>query len=216
MPPPTRYTAERILHAALELTRASGIDAVSARSIAAALGCSTAPVFTHFASMDALNEGLMDAIMTAFRSAIDADVAQQADPLVGASLGWMRFAVEQPLLYEALFLRRHPWHTKWGAIRRQWAERMAESHAYRDLSPTTCFSLIGRLSIALHGLGLELWSGRLPADDLPRLVDEIAMPVVRQAVAHAWHHDLHSRTSGRPTPPSPSHNNTQYPENLHD
>lgn len=216
MPPPTRYSAELILNAALALTRSSGIEAVSARSIAAALGCSTAPVFTHFSSMDALNEGLMDTIMAAFRSAIDADVAAQPDPLVGASHGWLRFAVEEPLLYEALFLRRHPWHTKWGAIRREWAERMAASDAYSDLAPATCFSLIGRLSIALHGLGLELWSGRLPAENIPRLIDEIAMPVVRQAVANAWHRDLHSRTSGRPTSPSPSSNTIPLRENLHD
>jgi DNA-binding transcriptional regulator YbjK len=35
MPPRTRFTADRILDAALELTRSAGIDAVTARSVAA-------------------------------------------------------------------------------------------------------------------------------------------------------------------------------------
>ncbi len=50
MPPRTRYTPERILDAALALTQREGLAAVTARQLAAELGCSTAPLFTQFAS----------------------------------------------------------------------------------------------------------------------------------------------------------------------
>jgi AcrR family transcriptional regulator len=180
---------------------------VTARSVAAALGCSTAPVFTHFSSMDALHEGLMDAIMDVFRAAVEVD--ERPDPLVGAAEAWLRFAVAEPRLYEALFLRRHPWHIKWGGIRRGWADHMVASDRYAALGAGGCFALIGRVSIALHGLGLEIWSGRLPADDIPLLVREIAMPVADVAIANGWTNDLHSRRTqtgfGSPTTAQNTH-----------
>ena len=62
MPPITRFTAERILDVALELTRRSGIGAITARGVAAGLGCSTGPVFKQFSSMDDLHEQLIERI----------------------------------------------------------------------------------------------------------------------------------------------------------
>lgn len=189
MPPKVRFDATRILDAALALTKAEGIDAVTARGVAASLGCSTAPLFTQFSSMDDLVEQLMERIMGIF---VDwAGAEEHADPLVAAGVGWLRFAAEEPRLYEAVFLRRHPWHAKWGPIRRRLAGRMAEHPRYEGLDDTARFALVGRASIVLHGLGVEIWSGRLPDRDLERLIRELAIPVVDGALAHGWTTDLH-------------------------
>ena len=190
MPPRTRYTPERILDAALSLTRAEGIDTVTARSVAAKLGCSTGPIFTHFASMEDLHEQLMDRIIGRFVAT--AGGAEHVDPLVAAGIGWLRFAAEEPSLYAAVFLRPHPWHAKWGPVRRQLAERMASHSRYAHLDRASRFALVGRASIVMHGLGVEIWSGRLPRHDLALLIEELAVPVVDAALAHGWTDDLHS------------------------
>lgn len=190
MPPSTKYTPERILEVALALTREAGIGAISARAVAAQLGCSTGPIFTHFASMDDLLEQLMDRIIALFADATTAPPG--VDPLVGSGVGWLRFAAEQPRLYEALFLRPDHWHAKWGPVRRDLAERMGAHPRFGALDKAARFALVGRASIIMHGLGLEIWSGRLRTRDYERLVRELAQPVIDAAIGRGWTHDIHS------------------------
>jgi len=193
MPPNTRFTAARILDVALELTRRDGVAAISARGVAAALGCSTGPIFKQFASMDDLLERLMDRIIALFVAS--AGATQHDDPLVGAGMGWLRFAAEQPRLYEALFLRHHDWHAKWGPVRLRLAAEMAQHPKYAGLDKPARFALVGRASIVMHGLGVEIWSGRLPVRDYEALVLELAQPAVDAALAQGWTHDLHTPLS---------------------
>ncbi len=194
MPPRTRFNQERILDAALAVTRSVGIDMVTARSLATWLGSSTAPMFTHFESMDALHERLMDRIIALFVET--AEGAIHPDPLVAAGIGWLTFASEEPRLYEAVFLKPHQWHHKWGPIRMQLAQRMIQSQAYCHLDSLRCFALVGRASIVMHGLGLEIWSGRLGATpDLRTLVEQLTLPVIQQALAQGWTADFHTTYS---------------------
>lgn len=197
MPPRPRFTRERILDAAVALTREQGIAAVSARAVAAALGCSTAPVYACFESMDALHEALLDRILERFIRATEA--AGGPDPLFAAGLGMVRFAAEEPRLYEALFLTHHPYHRKWGAARRALAARMAGHPRYAGLSPDQRFGLIGRTSVVVHGLGVEVWSGRLPdpsPSTLRRLLEQLAGPLVDAALTRGWTRDIHTPSPG--------------------
>ena len=51
---PTRVAAEDIEQAAVNLVRANGLSALTARGVADALGVSTQPVYSSWGSMDAL------------------------------------------------------------------------------------------------------------------------------------------------------------------
>ena len=51
MPPSVRYSREEIGREAYELVREQGIDALTARDLAARLGVSTRPIFTAFLNM---------------------------------------------------------------------------------------------------------------------------------------------------------------------
>jgi AcrR family transcriptional regulator len=193
MPPRTRYTSEKILEAAVVLTRENGIEGVTARNLARELNCSTAPIFSRFASMEAVNEALIDWIIQEFVAAGVSDLS--GDPVVAAGVGWLRFARAEPRLYEAAFLRRHPWHAKWGRIRLQMADRMAADPRYRDWERSALFALIGRVSVVMHGLGVEVWSGRLDVSNPRGLVEQFVLPVVAAAREHGWADDLHSSRS---------------------
>jgi hypothetical protein len=150
--------------------------------------------------MDDLYEQLMDGIIEQFVEL--AAGTTHSDPLISAGRGWLRFASEEPRLYEALFLRHHVWHAKWGPVRRQLARRMAHHSRYADLDEDGRFALVGRAAIVLHGLGLEIWSGRLVQTDeaeLLELIEQLVLPVVQAAIAHGWTTDLHARMAGVPS-----------------
>jgi AcrR family transcriptional regulator len=51
MPPKEKITKEMILDAAFQITRENGFDSVNSRSLAKIIGCSTQPIFSHYASM---------------------------------------------------------------------------------------------------------------------------------------------------------------------
>lgn len=191
MPPRTKYTPEVILDSALDLVRQEGMGALTARNLAKQMGCSTGPVFRHFSSMEEVLERVMERITRLFVGALGS--VELSDPLVSWGVGWLRFAAQEPRLYEAAFLRPHPWHDKWGAVRLDLAARMAEVSGYEHLSRGDRFALIGRASIVMHGLGLEIWSGRLAGDNLEGLIRDLVMPVVEAALALERVEDLHSR-----------------------
>lgn len=198
MPPRIKYTRERILDGALEMTRGRGVAELSARSLAEFIGCSTGPVFTHFKTMDELLEAVVDEATRRFVESVESASAKGDagdDPLLSLAHGWLSFVMMEPRLYETLFVHPHRWHKKWGPLRRRLAAEMETSSIYSGLSADQCDALVGRASIVLHGIGLELWSGRLA----PVAVDELIAALVQPVVAHARNtldfNDFHKRRS---------------------
>ena len=61
MPPKVRFTREEIIRAALDITRESGPEALTARSLAARLDCSAKPIFGLFRSMDEVQQEVLKA-----------------------------------------------------------------------------------------------------------------------------------------------------------
>ena len=59
MPPKVQITKEDIVNTALELIRTSGEHAINARAVAAALNCSTQPIFSNFATMEELQNAVI-------------------------------------------------------------------------------------------------------------------------------------------------------------
>lgn len=103
MPPRQRITRGMILDAALALTRTEGIGAVNARSVAKFLGCSTQPVFSQFATMEALRRSTFDhagrVIMEKILQYQDRpDFLQRTDELV------LNLARDEPRLFHLLYL----------------------------------------------------------------------------------------------------------------
>lgn len=185
-----------LLDAACDILRDEGLQAVTARAVAARLGCSTAPVFTHFSAMDDLHEQVLDRAMGTF---VDHVRRPQADdPLRSVALGWISFAIHEPRVYAAIFLTPHPWYRKWGRLRRQLAEAMSSFPRYAPLDGTARFALVGRASIVLHGIGIECWSGRLDARHPNALLDAVLEPIIASALHSPTLDDLHSSTPSSP------------------
>lgn len=108
MPAETKITREAMLDGAIALIRAQGHEALTARSLAAWLDCSTQPLLYRFESLDALRRAAYeraDALHTEYILAPLNDGG--ADPLPAVGMRYIRFAHEERHLFRFLFQSGH-------------------------------------------------------------------------------------------------------------
>lgn len=106
MPPKVRITKAELVAAAVALVRAEGVQALNARRLAAALHCSTQPVFSNFATMEALRDAVVTAADDLCREYIRRETEQGVYPPYKASgMAYIRFAREEPELFKLLYMR---------------------------------------------------------------------------------------------------------------
>lgn len=103
MPPKTKYTKEEIVNASLRIASRYSIDEVKAREVAAVLGSSPRPIFTHFDSMDSLREEVKKKALELFDSYLKiADNYTPSFKMRGMQL--IKFAQNEPNLFRMLFM----------------------------------------------------------------------------------------------------------------
>lgn len=107
MPPKAKFTRKEIIETALRLAAEKGLQSLTARELAAALGCSTRPIFTVFDSMEELLNEVRTAAVARFSEY--AKKAEQFTPVFKqVGLQMVMFACEQPKLYRLLFMSEKP------------------------------------------------------------------------------------------------------------
>ena len=106
MPPKVKVTRQDVLSAGLELVRKEGESALNARNVAAVIGCSTQPVFSHFASMEQLRLELVTEAEKLCRHFMEQEIAAKKYPPYKASgMAYIRFARQERNLFRLLYMR---------------------------------------------------------------------------------------------------------------
>ena len=105
MAPKNKFTKEEMVAAALQVVRTKGIDGLTAKTMADALGTSTQPIFTAFGSMDGIKKEVYAAAIRVYDRYTEAGL-QERIPFFGVGMQYIRFAREEPELYRLLFLTR--------------------------------------------------------------------------------------------------------------
>ena len=106
MPPKIKVTKNDIVETAIDLLRKDGQESINARSIASALGCSTQPIFSNFATMEELQEVVLYAAYERYLGFIKKEVESGKYPQYKAfGMAYIRFAKEERELFKLLFMR---------------------------------------------------------------------------------------------------------------
>ncbi len=106
MPPKVKVTKDEIINAAVGLVRQSGAQAINARNIAAALNCSTQPVFSNFANMEEMRLAVVEKADRLCQEYTTSEIAKGAYPDYKASgMAYIRFAKEEKELFKLLYMR---------------------------------------------------------------------------------------------------------------
>lgn len=106
MPPKFKFTREKIVAAALEVTRKKGITGLTARGLAEELGSSAKPIFGLFQNMEEVQREVVSAANTLYQSYIKKGMADNKFPPYKASgIAYIQFAKEEKELFKLLFMR---------------------------------------------------------------------------------------------------------------
>lgn len=105
MPPTVRFTHDAVLHAACQLMRREGMEALNARAIAKELGGSTQPIFRLFTNMEDLHRELILYVARQFQAHAEADMAQSDSPYIQLCTTYLLYGRDEPELFKLLFMR---------------------------------------------------------------------------------------------------------------
>lgn len=105
MPPTVRFTRDAVLHAACQLIRREGMEALNARAIAKELGGSTQPIFRLFTNMEDLHRELILYVARQFQAHAEADMAQSDSPYIQLCTTYLLYGRDEPELFKLLFMR---------------------------------------------------------------------------------------------------------------
>lgn len=106
MPPRFKFTKEEIINAALNVTRKEGITGLTARALAAELGCSVKPIFGLFKNMEEVQQEVIKSADTLYQSYLKGDMEKGLyPPYKSSGMAYIRFAKEEKELFKLLFMR---------------------------------------------------------------------------------------------------------------
>lgn len=105
MPPKVKVSKKAVIDAAVELLRQHGDQAINARALADALGCSTQPIFSNFATMEQLRLAVIEKLGMVYNDYLAREIAAGKYPAYKASgMAYIRFAKEEKQMFKLLFM----------------------------------------------------------------------------------------------------------------
>lgn len=161
MPPKTKFNKENIVEAAFEIAKENGFSAITARSVAKRLGCSVAPIYVNFETIDDLIEAV---VMRVFAVSDELLAKQQGTDLfekIGkASLA---FAREYPILFRELILQPNQYMTSYETLENAMIEALAEDESMYGFTQEQRKKLFFKMRVFQMGLSAMIANGHMPA-----------------------------------------------------
>ena len=102
-----QISKQMILDGAFALVREQGVDMLTARKLAAYIGCSTQPIFRAYTNMEELEQEVFVKAKAFYESYCVNFVKSNETPFVDLGLCYITFAKEELNLFKLLFLTAH-------------------------------------------------------------------------------------------------------------
>jgi AcrR family transcriptional regulator len=161
MPPKAQFTREDIIEAAFNIAAAEGLDAISARKVAAVLGCSVAPIYVNFDTIDALTEAVVQRIQSLSAQILAGTEGRDLFEKIGrASLA---FARDYPVLFRDLVLRPNPHLEPFEKVHESMADALGADKQMGRLSFEERRRLFLKMQIFQTGLQAMIANGLSPS-----------------------------------------------------
>lgn len=172
MPPTVRFTRDAVLHAACQLMRREGMEALNARAIAKELGGSTQPIFRLFTNMEDLHRELILYVARQFQAHAEADMAQSDSPYIQLCTTYLLYGRDEPELFKLLFMRDR-------VSEGQYSDQMNFDLVFNiikketPLDDETALRFFARTWLFIHGLAVCIATKYIPCQDERYLISMV-------------------------------------------
>ncbi|TVR91134.1 MAG: TetR/AcrR family transcriptional regulator [Spirochaetaceae bacterium] len=181
MAPKTQFDEEAIVEAAFEIARDEGFEAITARSVAARLGSSVAPIYVNFAAIEDLTRAVVERV---FRLS-EEYLRRQQGPSVFENMGLasLAFARDYPVLVRELATKPNPYMQDYAAQEEAMISMMGSDPELGGWSVEERRRLFMQMRAFQLGLTLMVANNQVPSwfgeADLERLVLQTGSDLVR-------------------------------------
>ena len=172
MPPTVRFTRDAVLHAACQLMRREGMEALNARAIAKELGGSTQPIFRLFTNMEDLHRELILYVARQFQAHAEADMAQSDSPYIQLCTTYLLYDRDEPELFKLLFMRDR-------VSEGQYSDQTNSDLVFNiikketPLDDETALRFFERTWLFIHGLAVCIATKYIPCQDERYLISMV-------------------------------------------
>lgn len=178
-------TKEIIVDGAFNLLKEQGIEQVTARKLAAYIGCSTQPIFRVFAGMEDLNKELFDQARAYFEVFYeDADKTHEI-PFVDLGISYIQFARTQTNLFRLLFLSKLDEDQTMYDLLNGSSKGFVIHEIKRipDLDPDSVGTIFMKIFTFIHGMACMATSGEfdLSEDEVVEMLEDAYQAFAKQA-----------------------------------
>ena len=172
MPPTVRFTRDAVLHAACQLMRREGMEALNARAIAKELGGSTQPIFRLFTNMEDLHRELILYVARQFQAHAEEDMAQSDSPYIQLCTTYLLYGRDEPELFKLLFMRDR-------VSEGQYSDQTNSDLVFNiikketPLDDETALRFFERTWLFIHGLAVCIATKYIPCQDERYLISMV-------------------------------------------
>lgn len=166
MPPKREITRENVLQAALGIVREEGIEAVTARSVALRMRCSTQPIYSLFENMEELVSAAYDRALDLALSIIRGYQDERFIPELRLAIGYYFLARQHRVLFRSVYQSDYSnRHSRTHFVGEEMLTlHLPKSARMQSLDAASLKRAVEMVSIFINGLGAMLNAGTL---DIP-------------------------------------------------
>jgi AcrR family transcriptional regulator len=191
MPPKAEITKEKVLDAAFEIVRAHGFEALTARSIAQKLKCSTQPIYSVYGNMVELKDDVYDKAVSFALARMSEYEDEKNVVALNNAIGCLHFAKNEKQLFRTVYLSGY---RKFDSKNKLLGEEMVAAflqmeHNTRQttVAESTLSKIFLKLSIYLIGIGSMINTDTLDLD-----INEATEMMIEMYEALLLKDDLHA------------------------
>lgn len=107
MPPKAKFTREEIIEGAVQIARTEGFDKITARELGKRMQSSARPIFTVFESMEEVKTEVIARAKEVYGQYV-AEGLKQELAFKGVGMAYIKFSMEEPMLFQLLFMSAVP------------------------------------------------------------------------------------------------------------
>jgi len=159
MPRATTFTRAMVLEAALQLVASEGAQALSARSVAAWLKASTAPIYASFRSLEELRSAVLEEARKRLRGYTQRPWSDR--PFLNEGAGLVMFAQEHPRLFALIFLDPESAKESVPRVYRDLLRDMTDDARFSRLTPKQREVVLEKLWFMALGMATLAYAGQL-------------------------------------------------------